>query len=77
MAMNRDRWMCVACAKQGRVTPAVECDHIIPRDKGGKGVLSNVQCLCKPCHDEKTARENGRAYKPKVRIGVSGWPIED
>lgn len=28
-------------------------DHIVPVIKGGETVLSNLELLCKPCHDKK------------------------
>lgn len=41
--------------------PSTVVDHIIPH-KGDKSLFwrrSNWQALCKPCHDSKTAREDG------------------
>ena len=32
-------------------------DHIIPREQGGSNDESNLQPLCRPCHDEKTKAE--------------------
>ena len=53
--------LCVECMRGGHVTAATVVDHRIPHrgdmklfwDKG------NWQSLCKPHHDEKTAREEG------------------
>jgi 5-methylcytosine-specific restriction protein A len=42
-------------------------DHIIPH-KGDKDLFwdsNNWQPLCKTCHDEKTAREDGAFGNPK------------
>ncbi len=50
--------LCVACKRQGRLTPATVVDHIIPH-RGNKEVFwdtSNWQPLCETCHNQKTAR---------------------
>lgn len=60
---ERDVWLdknplCVVCAKDGRVTPASEVDHIIPH-RGNQKLFwdrKNWQSLCKTHHSEKTAR---------------------
>ncbi len=40
---------------------AVDADHIIPIDHGGDAwELSNLQGLCRGCHNRKTQRENRR-----------------
>ena len=75
--LKRDHHLCQACAAKGRVTPATEVDHQVPKAQGGTDEPSNLAAICRPCHLAKTAEENGRAYRPKVRIGVSGWPAED
>jgi|SRR5690606_5488580 len=54
--------LCVECEKNGRLTPATVVDHIIPH-KGDMQLFwdeSNWQPLCKPCHDRKTATQDGR-----------------
>lgn len=53
--------LCRICELAGRVTPASVVDHITPH-KGDASLMwgqSNWQALCKPCHDHKTATEDG------------------
>jgi 5-methylcytosine-specific restriction protein A len=35
-------------------------DHIINKQSGGTDDESNLQAICKPCHDQKTQREARR-----------------
>jgi len=53
--------LCERCRHEGKVTLGVVCDHIIPEAEGGTSELSNLQWLCKDCHDAKTAQESARA----------------
>lgn len=58
-AFLRAHPLCAVCAP--RVTPAIVVDHIQPH-RGDRALFwdrSNWQPLCKPCHDAKTAREDG------------------
>lgn len=53
--------LCAICKSRGKIVPATVVDHIIPH-KGNKKLFwdkSNWQALCKPCHDIKTAKEDG------------------
>ncbi len=54
--------LCVECMKAKRLTPATVVDHIKPHE--GDSTLffdeENLQPLCKPCHDRKTAKKDGR-----------------
>jgi len=50
--------LCRDCWKRGRVVPATDVDHIIPRVKGGSDDDSNLQPLCHSCHSAKTMRES-------------------
>lgn len=53
--------LCVRCQAEGRVEPATVLDHIKPH-KGDQALFwdsGNWQALCKPCHDSKTASEDG------------------
>jgi|GEM_PF-937416 len=39
------------------------CDHILNAAQGGDDSESNLQWLCKPCHDAKTAKEAAKGQK--------------
>lgn len=56
-----DNPLCRHHEQQGQLVPATVVDHIIPH-RGDLGLMwsqSNWQALCKPCHDKKTATEDG------------------
>lgn len=77
---RRRRWfeanpLCVHCKAQGRVSLATDLDHITPLFKGGADDETNLQGLCKPCHDAKTAKDMGYSYNPRKTIGTDGWPV--
>lgn len=74
-AMTRDRRLCQPCLHAGRVTPATEVDHIVPKAKGGTDEMGNLQAICGPCHVEKGLRDEGK--RVKQRISVEGWPEQD
>lgn len=53
--------LCAECQRAGHVTVATVVDHITPH-KGSQALFwetDNWQPLCKPCHDRKTATEDG------------------
>jgi 5-methylcytosine-specific restriction protein A len=53
--------LCEPCRQAGRVTPAVQVDHIIAVEDGGSDADGeNRQSICLACHREKTARERRR-----------------
>jgi len=52
----RDAYTCQIC---GRVSAQLEVDHIVPLGMGGAESDANRRCLCKDCHDEKSAKEKG------------------
>lgn len=50
--------LCVLCEKEGLVRAAYYVDHITPIRQGGEALdESNLQSLCKPCHDKKSGQE--------------------
>ena len=82
--IERDLGMCQVCRAEGRVTAGSEVDHIVSKAKAGQmgwredqiDDPKNLQTICHPHHLAKTAHENGRTYRPKVQIGLDGWPVE-
>lgn len=67
--------LCRECQKHDRVTAATVVDHIIPH-RGDMRLFwdrKNWQPLCKPDHDEKTAREDGAfGREPLARLAAGG-----
>ena len=52
--------LCAECQRSGRYTKAEVVDHIVPH-RGDRTLFwdpSNLQSLCKKCHDEKTGKED-------------------
>lgn len=83
--LARDKYLCQACLKQGRLTPLKvrpydhAVDHIKPKSQGGDDSHSNLQSLCAPCHAIKTDEEAkaGQGVKPKPAFDPNGKPIWD
>lgn len=44
--------LCERCLKEGRYTPVDEVHHILPVNRGGTNVESNLMSLCKSCHNK-------------------------
>ena len=44
--------LCSMCAGAGRITAATEVHHILPLKQGGTHNASNLQSLCKACHNK-------------------------
>lgn len=84
VAIERDGKLCQPCKKIGRVTIFYAVDHIKPKaqckalgwSKARMDHPSNLQCICQPCHNQKSKEEVGATYKKPVKYGADGWPIE-
>jgi len=59
-ALVRDGYLCQECLKNDRLTVATDVDHVINKAQGGTDALSNLQCLCCPCHKIKTIKERNQ-----------------
>jgi len=68
----RDGYRCQMCGAV-HIPEDMEVDHITPIFRGGSEDDDNLQSLCKPCHEDKTASDMG--YRIKPQIGADGWPI--
>lgn len=60
---------CAECERQGVLTLATERDHIVCLEEGGPDDDTNVQGLCRDCHDTKSKAERARG----VRRAWSGY----
>lgn len=58
LVMLRDGGLCQSCLANGIIKEAQEVDHILPKAQGGTDEEHNLQALCKPCHQDKTALES-------------------
>lgn len=76
--LRRDNGLCQCDECQGgkiRLSIATEVHHIKSKSSGGTDDPSNLQAINKECHKRETASEQGRTLKPKVNIGLDGWPV--
>lgn len=58
--------LCEHCLARGRSVPTEEVDHIVElRDGGAMWDITNLQSLCKPCHNRKTLAEKKKRNAKK------------
>lgn len=82
LAVLRDEPLCRMCKEAGRITPAVDVDHIIAiADRPDLRLdPSNLRPLCKSCHSSRTARDQGfnRGKRSKGQRGCDahGMPLD-
>lgn len=75
--LKRDGYKCVICGRSAMEGYELHVDHILPKDKGGKGTLENGQTLCSICNFRKknyNQTESGkkmfiRLWETAKRIG--------
>lgn len=56
-AWLREHPLCCKCEEGDRITLATQVDHVTPLWKGGADDETNLQSMCDPCHDAKSALE--------------------
>ena len=65
--------LCCDCLERGVITPATQCDHVIPHQNDPDKFWSTpFASRCRECHARKTAAEQGK--NPRPAIGVDGSP---
>ena len=71
----RLRPLCSLCEAKGLTVAGAEVDHIIRiRDGGAEHDPANLQHLCRPCHAEKTRREQQGGIKVLAGRGTDTHP---
>ena len=80
--LQRDGYMCHCPDCKGRLLPAHEVDHIKPKAwfrsgkaKGNPDDPSNLRAVNRDCHKRLTLKQRG--YRPAVRVGLDGFPMEE
>lgn len=81
--MKRDHGLCQPCNRAGRTTQAYAVDHIVSKAKAASlrwtraktDHPSNLEAICKPCHDVKTEAEQGKRKRTRKVPGPDGWAI--
>lgn len=63
LILRRDNYLCQCseCQRTGRVLPATEVDHRIPKAEGGTDEPHNLCAINVECHKRKTAKESAMA----------------
>ena len=61
--VRREEPLCRVCLREGRTALSTNADHIKPKGEGGTDERHNLQGLCTPCHNRKTAQEAQRGSK--------------
>ena len=69
--------LCVYCERMGKVTKADVVDHIVPLNGDMARLLdpTNLQSLCKRCHDSVKQSEEKQGYLRGA--GKDGIPIDN
>ncbi|MGK7938917.1 MAG: group II intron reverse transcriptase/maturase [Crocosphaera sp.] len=71
--LKKQKGICPQCKQHFTPEDLIEVDHIIPKSKGGKDTLNNIQALHRHCHDAKSKNDylhdwldNGYEWKDDV-----------
>ncbi|KWN77398.1 HNH endonuclease [Burkholderia stagnalis] len=56
--LKRDNGMCQPCKRAGRLRAASMVDHKVNKASGGTDDESNLEAICRACHQLKTGRES-------------------
>lgn len=76
--LKRDSHLCQCPQCMGgevRVMVATQVDHIKPKAQGGDDSPDNLRAVSAECHRRITLEQQGKKPKPRVEIGVDGYPL--
>jgi 5-methylcytosine-specific restriction endonuclease McrA len=62
----RDGFRCQYCAEK-KLLHELNCDHVVPRVRGGKTVWENIVASCYACNDRKGSKTAGEAGMKLLR----------
>ena len=77
---RRDKFLCVECLKEGRITPAALVHHIIPitpRNITDPNVTlnpDNLESVCEECHAKLHPKTNGRRWSVDSEGNIAPRP---
>jgi len=74
LARDAGLCQCPDCKRLGRLKPATQVDHVIPKAQGGTDDLGNLRAINADCHKRVTLLQQGK--QPRTAIGLDGWPVE-
>lgn len=70
---------CIYCGRSRNI----EIAHYVPRSRGGRGIESNLACLCHECHeamdngsDLRLAEDIRRTFRDWMKMNYPGWTEE-
>lgn len=71
---EKSKGKCASCGveRQFDQTDGWHIDHAVPVYQGGKTTFHNLQMLCVPCHDQKTAIEKSDVARRRGELGKIG-----
>ena len=86
LVLRRDYGLCQCdnCKGPGVLTPATEVHHVVSKAAAARlswteeqiNSMDNLIAINTECHKRLTQMELGGTPKPKLRIGLDGYPIE-
>jgi len=66
--LKRQQGVCAGCGLLLTDRDSSEVDHIVPRSRGGRHDLTNMQALHRHCHDRKSATDGSLAHRRQSGI---------
>jgi diadenosine tetraphosphate (Ap4A) HIT family hydrolase len=74
LALRTGGGRCALCGATKETRP-LDVDHIIPRSRGGKTELANLQVLCAKCNRSKGNKDQADFRDPIVHTPAEGCPF--